>query len=272
MSGGAALFDGISLWGIAAALGLLFWLASEAGFVAHKRFGGRGDNNEASDETQVLATALLLLALLLGFTFSMALARHDARRAEVIREANDIGTAWLRAGLVETPAGKALQDRLGAYAATRIAHADAHDGADDDFAADAVMRARGPALRHAIWALTAAATLPDRSNAQSTALIAAVNAVIDTATTREAAADARVPPEVIALLIIYAGVSAFLIGYVLAAYRSQHRLATGVLFVLLAMTIVLIIDLDRPQNGSIRVSQQAMIDLVADIAPQAKAQ
>jgi len=133
------------------------------------------------------------------------------------------------------------------------------------------MRAKGAVLRREIWALTAAATLPDRSTAQSAALVAAVNAVIDTATTREAAIDARVPSEVIILLIVYAGVSSFLIGYVLGAYRSRHRLATGVLFVLLAMTIVLIIDLDRPQNGSIRVSQAAMLDLVADIGPKAGA-
>ena len=268
MSEGAALLDGASLWGIALALGLMFLLSSEIGYLAHHRFGGGGSRNEASDETQVLATALLLLALLLGFTFSMALARHDTRRAEVIKEANDIGTAWLRSGLVETPAGKALQDKLGVYAATRVANADAHDDADDDRRADAIMRAKGAVLRREIWALTAAATLPDRSTAQSAALVAAVNAVIDTATTREAAIDARVPSEVIILLIVYAGVSSFLIGYVLGAYRSRHRLATGVLFVLLAMTIVLIIDLDRPQNGSIRVSQAAMLDLVADIGPK----
>jgi hypothetical protein len=269
VSDGAAFLDGASLWGVAAALGLMFWLASEAGFAAHRRFGRSGTASEANDETQVLATALLLLALLLGFTFSMALARHDARRAEVIREANDIGTAWLRAGLVENPAGKALQDKLGVYAATRIANAAAHDDADDDRAADAVMRTKGAVLRNEIWTLTAEATRPDRSTAQSTALIASINAVIDTATTRKAAIDARVPAEVILLLIIYATVSAFLMGYVLGAYRSRHRLATGVLFLLLAMTIVLIIDLDRPQNGSIRVSQQAIIDLVADIAPKA---
>ncbi len=268
MNEGAALLDGASLWGIAAVLGAMFWLSSELGFMAHRRFGRSGAANEANDETQVLATALLLLALLLGFTFSMALARHDARRAEVIKEANDIGTAWLRAGLVETPAGKALQGRLGVYAATRVAKAEAHDDADDDRRADEVMRSKGTALRREIWDLTAAATLPDRSTAQSAALVAAVNAVIDTATTREAAIDARVPSEVIILLIVYACVSAFLIGYVLGAYRSRHRLATGVLFVLLAMTIVLIIDLDRPQNGSIRVSQKAMLGLVADIGPK----
>jgi hypothetical protein len=261
----ATWLDRASLWGIGIALALMFLLLSEIGFAAHGRFGRSGTADDSSDETQMLATALLLLALLLGFTFSMALARYDTRRAEVIKEANDIGTAWLRAGLVETPAGKALQDKLGAYAATRIGNADAHDDADDDRRAVEVMRTKGLVLRREIWALTATATLPDRSTAQSAALVAAVNAVIDTATTREAAVDARVPSQVITLLIVYGGVSSFLIGYVLGAQRSRHRLATSVLFVLLAMTIVLIIDLDRPQDGSIRVSQAAMIDLVAEI-------
>jgi FtsH-binding integral membrane protein len=265
VTGAATLLDSASLAGLGLALVVMFWLASELGYVAHRRFGRSGGkaDREANDESQVLATALLLLALLLGFTFSMALTRYDTRRAEVIKEANDIGTAWLRAGLIETPAGVALQDRLAVYADTRIGR-DAADG-DDDVAAYAAMRQHGVVLRREIWALAAAATAPDRSTAQATALIAAVNAVIDTATTREAAVDARVPPPVIILLIVYAAVSAFLLGYVLAAFGSHHRMAIGVLFVLLAMTIVLIVDLDRPQNGAIRVSQAAMIDLVAEL-------
>lgn len=263
------LLDDLSLTGLAVVLLVIFWLASEIGFMAHRRFGRSGTraDGEASDETQVLATALLLLALLLGFTFSMAVSRYDTRRAEVVREANDIGTAWLRAGLVDSTAGKALQDRLAIYAKTRIAAAAAHEDADDDVAADLAMRSKAAVLRREIWDLTAAATLPDRSTAQATALIASVNAVIDTATTREAAIDARVPGEVLLLLIVYSAVSAFLLGYVLAAYGDHHRMAVTILLLLLVATIVLIVDLDRPQKGSIRVSQKALIDLVADIGP-----
>ena len=48
----------------------------------------------------------------------------------------------------------------------------------------------------------------------------------------------------------------------------SYRLATRPRirgFTLVELTIVLIIDLDRPQHGTIKVSQQAMRDLVADI-------
>ena len=74
-----------------------------------------GDKS-ANDEVQVLSTALVLLALLLGFTFSMALSRYDERRGQVIQEANDIGTAWLRAGLYDSDAARQLQAKLHAYA------------------------------------------------------------------------------------------------------------------------------------------------------------
>jgi hypothetical protein len=46
----------------------------------------------------------------------------------------------------------------------------------------------------------------------------------------------------------------------------RGRVITLGVFALLALTIGLIVDLDRPHGGAIRVSQQPMIDLVADIA------
>jgi hypothetical protein len=261
------LHDSVPLPVVGMALVVAFFVASEMGFAAHGRFGRKTGDGGANDEAQVLATALLLLALLLGFTFSMALGRYDTRRQIVVQEANDIGTAWLRAGLVEAPAGKALQAKLAEYARSRVSTAEN----STDAGVFAARMALGAALRDQIWGLTSAAIAPDRSTAQAAALVASVNAVLDTATTRAAAVDARVPAKVIDLLIVYAGVSTFLLGYVLAAYGSQHRIATLVLFILLAMTITLILDLDRPQSGDIRVSQQPLIDLVADIGRPAPA-
>ncbi len=266
--GGYALLDSLPLLVIGVSLVAGFMLASELGHRVQRRFGraaaaarkgSKEKDEETADEGQVLGTALLLLALLLGFTFSIALSRYDARRVLVVKEANDIGTAWLRAGLVGNPAGHALQDKLRDYAATRVAQG---EGA----VAYAALRTRGSALRNQIWALTAAATAPERSTAQSASLVAAVNSVIDTASEREAELDARVPARVITLLIVYSAVSAFLLGYVLGGYGARHRPVTLLLFVLLAMTIDLILDLDRPQAGSIRISQGAMTALVADLS------
>ena len=120
-------------------------------------------------------------------------------------------------------------------------------------------------MRGEIWPLAVTATAPIRTTAQAASLIEAVNAVIDVATSREQAINARVPERVITLLIVYSIVSAFLLGYVMGAFGVHHRAATGVLFVLLAMTIVLILDLDQPGMGTISVSQKAMTDLIADM-------
>jgi hypothetical protein len=253
---------GLPLSATALLLFLGFVTAAEIGFAVHRRVNARP--GESNDESQVLSTALLLLALLLGFTFSMALGRYDERRQLVVTEANAIGTAWLRAGLVDGPAGTALQAGLGDYARARLALADA----GEDAARIAAAEARAAALRGVIWQRAAAATAPIRTTAQAAALIEAINTVIDSAAVRANALESHVPDRVISLLIVYAGVAALLLGYVLGATGVHHRIATSLLFALLATTIMLVLDLDRPRSGAIQVSQAAMRDLVADLGRQ----
>lgn len=251
----ADLIDLVPLAAVPAALVLLFFIAAEIGFRYHRRFGGDGG---AEDETQVLSTALLMLALLLGFTFSMALSRYDERRQLVVQEANDIGTAWLRAGLVPAPHGPALQAALADYAGVRVT---------SPLPGETAKLTRAAELRNRVWALTtsAQATL---DGPRAVSLVSAVNAVLDTGTQREKAVAARVPGEVMLLLIMFSSVACFLLGYVLDAHGHRHRFASGVLFVLLGLTIMLILDLDRPADGAILVDQTAMEALVASLAPK----
>jgi hypothetical protein len=257
------LLDPWPLWGIGLALVTTFFVASELGyFIYRKAWHHPGDKN-ANDEVQVLSTALVLLALLLGFTFSMALSRYDDRRIQVIQEANDIGTAWLRAGLYDGDAARQLQATLHAYARVRVA--DSMTGDSDGAYIDLLVE--GGQLRTQIWALTAQVTAPERATPQAASLVAAVNAVLDTATRREAAIAERIPGQVMGLLIVYSTIAAALLGYVFGAYGSPHRITGLVLFTLLSMTLVLIIDLDRPQGGGVRVSQQTMRDVIAQTVP-----
>jgi hypothetical protein len=249
----AEIFDGIPILAIPAVLLLLFFLAAELGFAVHRRYGGNGN---ADDEVQVLSTALLVLALLLGFTFSMALSRYDERRQLVVQEANDIGTAWLRAGLVPAPQGPALQAVLARYALVRQSSPLPHETAK---------LAAASALRDAVWREASAAQAA-LDGPRAVSLITAVNAVLDTGTTRERAVAARVPGEVILLLVLFASVACFLLGYVLDAHGHRHRFASSILFLLLGLTIMLILDLDRPTDGAIKVDQTAMRDLAASLA------
>jgi hypothetical protein len=250
----AGLIDLVPLPAIPAVLLALFFIAAELGFRYHRRFGGEGG---AEDESQVLSTALLVLALLLGFTFSMALSRYDERRQLVVQEANDIGTAWLRAGLVAAPHGPALQNALADYARIRVTSPLPHE---------TEKLTRAAALRNRVWAITATAQAT-LDGPRATNLVSAVNAVLDTGTQREKAVAARVPGEVMLLLVIFACVACFLLGYMLDAHGHRHRFASGILFLLMGLTIMLILDLDRPADGAILVDQSAMEALVASLAP-----
>jgi hypothetical protein len=69
---------------------------SELGWQLGTRSNGRGSSNAGTLESAILG----LLALVIGFSFAIALSRFEARRDAVLNEANAIGTTALRASLL----------------------------------------------------------------------------------------------------------------------------------------------------------------------------
>ena len=68
----------------------------------------------------VLAAGLTLLALILGFSFSMAVTRYDQRKNYEEAEANAIGTEFVRAGLLLPPQASKTRELLRAYLDQRV--------------------------------------------------------------------------------------------------------------------------------------------------------
>ncbi len=93
-----------------------------------------------------------------------------------------------------------------------------------------------------------------------------MNNVIDLDTSRKASYVARVPAEVLVVLSVYIVVTAGVMGYVLTGFRG--KLAGVFLITLLTIALSLIIDLDRPRTGGIRVSQAPMEMLLASLKQQ----
>src|SRR5215510_1638179 len=92
-----APLDIVPLWGLFFSFLALLLAAVEGGYRL-----GRWRRSQVSDEKEqpvgaMVASILGLVALVLGFTFSLAANRFDARRVGVLDEANAIGTTWLRA-------------------------------------------------------------------------------------------------------------------------------------------------------------------------------
>src|SRR5688572_15602531 len=108
-------------WLLVLPLLVLLLLATEAGYRAGAASRSRrGGDGGPPDLGTIPGAVLGLLALLLAFTYSFVTGRADARKQAVVSEANAIGTAWLRAGLVADPHRSELRRLLRQYLDTRI--------------------------------------------------------------------------------------------------------------------------------------------------------
>src|SRR5215469_5850628 len=95
------------------------WLAARLGVALRRRRPIAGD--EKDDFGVVQAATLTLLALIIGFSFSMATSRYDLRKSYEEAEANATGTEWVRAGLLPATDGARVRAQLRRYMDLRIA-------------------------------------------------------------------------------------------------------------------------------------------------------
>lgn len=227
--------------------------AAFAGMKLRARLKNHPDDD--TSEGYLLSATLALLGLLIGFTFSMALNRYETRRQMVVAEANAIGTAWLRAGLVEGVAGETLRKSLHDYAEKRLRLPQSPDASAAELA-DGGAQAR-------VWADLRAA-LPTMSPPVATTLITTTNEMFDAASSRRAEREARIPSLVLQVLFLAALTTAGIVGYVLGGGSARrHWLVTSLLFAMLAVAITLIFDLDLPWSGLIQIPQAPMEYAVA---------
>jgi hypothetical protein len=227
--------------------------AATIGYRGHLWLLHRSGETEPESHDHLLSAVLGLLALLLGFTFSLALNRYEARRDLVVQEANALGTTWLRAQLLEPANKTAMSALLRSYLDARLAWSEA------DAAPDASRRTA--ALQQKLWAATGQAIRSDPNPQLSRGLMDAVNQSFDLASARAAGRLAHVPDRVLTVLLLYAVLSAAMLGYTSAAKGRPQRIATISVLVLLTLALVMILDIDRPRSGAIQISQQPLEEL-----------
>lgn len=243
---------------------LVLLMAAGAGQLlrrAQERRARRKDSESepsVAQEGYLLSSALGLLGLLLAFSFGMVLNRYEARRELVTTEANAIGTAYLRAQLLDEPHRSRLSNLLIAYTDNRIKLATADD--------PKAYFAANDRLLTEIWAAVSAARESALSHGLTTALLMTFNEVIDLDTERKIAWRLRVPTEVLFLLLVFLAVTAGVVGHQVDGPRGKR--AALVLFALLAVSITVITDINRPMAGSARESQEAMRMLLASLKAQ----
>lgn len=243
---------------IVTALFLAMLLFNEIGFQVG-RFVQRHTDHEAKVLTgSIQASVLGLLALMLGFTFSMAMQRYDGRNMALIEEANAIGTAALRVKLLPLKYQADAHDLIRQYIDVRV---EIGNIAITDQARRAKYMNQVSLLQHRLWALAVLATDADPRAVTTGAFVQSLNAAIDAQGKRNALQQLHVPETVLISLFLVFVASGGMIGY--SSGLNGKRIIAPVVLVSLLVTLIvfIIIDLDRPRRGLIQVNLAPLLDL-----------
>ena len=227
---------------------------------------GRHHRTHSNDSTRshltVLQTALLgLLALLLGFNFAMATSRFEARKTLIQDEVTVIGSTYLRAKLLPSDLRGKMSAMLKDYVSARIEFMRA--GTDEKLLKAASESSR--TIEDQLWNLAAAAEAQGEATAAMNLVIQALTDVYNVNEKRRAEQDDHVPATVINLLFV---VAIGALGFIAYSYGLGHRRrhgSTAIFAVLIAMVFTLILDLDQPRSGFIRVGEESMLRLQEDL-------
>lgn len=241
----------------------LLLLSVEAGY----RFARRRRYDEAikSQTAAIKATIFALLSLLLAFTVSMAESRYEARKTAAIVEANAIGSAYLRTKLLPEPHRTETADLLRRYLNVRIETglAARTQGPTSDLD-DRIRR-----LQNELWSHAAAAAAKDPGPVTSGLFIQSLNQAIDALATRTALLKDHVPASILALISVSSILAMWTLGFGGGMEGSRSLWASVMLSALIPMVVFVILDLDRPRRGLIKVSEQVMLDLKSMMAGDA---
>lgn len=193
---------------------------------------------------------LALLGLMLAFSFSMSVSRFQARQAVLLSEANAIVAVDYLADLLRPEPRTSVLADLRAFAEQRIAFLTVgHDRPREQAAAEA---SRLAADR--IWALaTSAESYREPVGQNLSMLTRAVLEMVTAARTREVARSTLVPQPNLVMLFVLAILASTMVAYNFSASGHPGRTRTVTFMLLICMVVYVVIDLDRPRRGIMRL-------------------
>jgi len=234
------------------------WFAAYVGdFLRGRRRPVRKDEREDLDIIE--AAVLTLLALIIGFSFSMAVTRYDLRKNYEEAEANAIGTEYVRADLLPVADAVSVRELLRRYLDQRVASYLSRE--EREIGQTDIESAK---LEAALWS-----TILPAANARPTPVTALVvsgmNDVLNSQSRTQAAWWNRIPVAAWSLMGLIAISCNLLLGY---GERRKGALLLLVLPIVVSISFLLIADIDSPRGGIIRVLPHSLISLSLSLKAQ----
>jgi hypothetical protein len=217
-----------------------------------RRLKKEDDDADRGGYSMVLSATLTLLGLLIGFSFSMAIGRYDQRKNYEEEEANAIGTEYARADLLPDAVRSKVQEQLVQYVDLRIRKYEVHASNDT-----AELDLRTTRLQSEMWREVQTAAAANPTPVMAT-VVTGMNDVLNRQGYTQAARWNRIPLPAWGLMLSIAMFSNFLIGF---GASKRHNIMFLVVPLAIAVSFLLIADIDSPQGGLIRVVPQNLIAL-----------
>jgi hypothetical protein len=242
----------VAVFSILFAIGTL--ACFEIGFRVGRWWQDRLPGEQEGPTDMLIGSILALMAFLLAVTMGMASDRFDARRGLVLAEANAIGTAYLRADYLPEPAAGEMKELLREYLPLRIS-----SGGRAQVQANIE---QSVALHARMWAIAAEFARSGPRDDLTSSFGESLNELVALNESRVVAGlYARVPETVVLLLLAGSALSLAMVGYRAGLTGRRSVLSALVMIVALGAVLTIVIDLDRPQEGFITVSQQPFLDV-----------
>jgi hypothetical protein len=220
----------------------------------------RKSKPEVNGEMKSLQGALLaLLGLILAFSFGISGSRYEQARSILVEEANDIGTAVLRADLYNDSVRKVFRKHFQTYVEARIHlyevvtdtlpylkhRAEMHDAQDH------------------LWKLATDQSKLPNMLIPSNQMVPALNSMFDISMSRDVLFRTQIPDLILYMLFIMALVSSFLTGIISGRMGVKEWIIVVSFIFFSTLIIYTTLDLGRPLRGFIQADsgQQAIIDL-----------
>ena len=256
------LIADIPIYGIFIIFALAALLIYEVGYILGRWYQKRTPEEKEGPTGMIVGSILALMAFMLAITMGMATDRYDTRRGLVMAEANAIGTTYLRAGYLQEPAASQSRALLAEYSTLRIS--------PDDLEEAAVVVAESRVILNDLWSIAEELARTDPASPMLALYIDALNETIDVENERAyAGISVRVPDTVLLLLFVGSVTSLGMVGLSAGLTGRRSLLTAAAMIIVLGAVMALIIDIDRPQNGSVTVSQEPIIQLSEQLNPPA---
>lgn len=252
------VLDSIPTWLLFLLIVVIAMIMAEVGFRVGRWWSGRSDAETDESAAAVVGATLGLLAFLIVFQTGIVADRFDARRQLVVEEGKAIATAYLRAGFIPQQEQDGVRALLKEYIDIRLVAADSDAPVED-------VIARSEGIHAELWGITQPAALANPESELIVGFVESINEVIEVHMDRVAALRNRFPVQVWLAIFFAAALSVAVVGFHTGLDGERNLVAIFALVLVTSAVILLIVDLDRPQEGLLQISQQTLIDVQRQI-------